>query len=446
MNRLILILIAVLCLTACNWQAAKTHASDPLDWETTVDTISLANLIEPYLKPMFYIFSPSESKGNLYFSVNEYTNIQHYGDRLDEDFHFCMTPNGQISKTTENTPTPKEGKIPLIRTKEWDINYIDVGEWGNYLSFTGSGGEYVFRQFGRLRALFIQNSDFLTISYSAIARVANPSFGRRMIIPKRCEFQYYENGAENQDVLWKTDALLIEWGEADTIIHGAFMVDDQLMLAMYIDGNTGIYTFDGKEFHLEHHLGAISLWDNYSTLKYQLSNPNGFISVFEDANKKQGILYINGHSIHIVYVIFPDRPWSVTSTDPTIPLINSLVDISGLTMKQVDSVEQVYGGETMGDNQYYTLLPDKSYLQRTYKCNDSTGQVIELLIDHRGGKDWYEWQNAILDAFWDELSPAVSSIRKFVMYESRRFTMHLYSGADHSCIFVTFASGKESIQ
>jgi len=408
----------------------------------TCDTVSLIGQMEVSIQPYFSIYSPSESEGNINVTVNANTGLSHYGYQMGEDHHFCITPDGQLSKTANDTKIPREGFIPLAQTKEWDVNYVDVGEWGNYLSFTGKNSEYIFDQPGYLRALFIQDSVFLTISQSSIARITNPTSGRLMKMPKTGEwdeFRYYENGAEGQEVLWSTDALKIEWGEADTIIHGAFMVDDRLMLAMYINGNTGIYAFDGKDFQKEYDLGALSLQDNYSTLLNQLAHPNSLLMTFTDSNNRQGILHIKGRSIRLIYFLFPDRSLSVTQEDPTIPMIRSMLDLPTRTIAQIDSIEQVYGGVSMDEEQYYTLLSDSSYLWRSYSYNDATGIVEDVQIRRKklnsiSDSDWPEWQDAFVNAFWDELSPTESSNSSFIAYRSPRFHVRLTKYYHHEII------------
>ena len=243
---------------------------------------------------------------------------------------------------------------------------------------------------------------------------------------------YYENGAEGQEVLWTTDAFKIEWGKADTIIHGAFMVDNRLMLAMYIDGNTGIYAFDGKDFQMEYDLGALSLRDNYSTLLNQLDHPNSLLLTFTDSNNRQGILHIKGRSIRLIYFLFPDRSLSVTQEDPTIPMIRSMLDLPTRTIAQIDSIEQVYGGVSMDEEQYYTLLSDSSYLWRSYSYNDATGIVEYVNIKRQNinyydfyNKEWPKWQDAFVNAFWDELSPIESDNSNFIAYRSPRFHLRL---------------------
>ena len=435
MKRFIPIFLACLCLTACKTQVTESAAEND-SWQMTCDTVSLIGQMEVSLQPYFSVYSPSESEGNIYVTVNAGTSLSHYGYQMGEDHHFCITTDGQLSKTSKESKIPREGLIPLAQTKEWDVNYVDVGEWGNYLSFTGKNSEYVFDQPGYLRALFIQDSVFLTVSQSSIARITNPTSGRLMTLPKtgdawEDEYLYYENGAKGQEVLWTTDAFKIEWGEADTIIHGAFMVDNQLMLAMYIDGNTGIYAFDGKDFQMEYDLDALSLQDNYSTLLNQLDHPNSLLLTFTDSNNRQGILHIKGRSIRLIYFLFPDRSLSVTQEDPTIPMIRSMLDQTTLTIAQVDSIEQVYGGVSMDEEQYYTLLSDSSYLWRSYSYNDATGIVDHVQIERRNlnghlhREDWHEWQDAFVNAFWDELSPIESSNSNFIAYRSPRFNLRL---------------------
>lgn len=432
MKRIIPILLACLCLTACKTQVAETAAENA--WQMTCDTVSLIGQIEVSLQPYFSIYSPFESEGKLYFYLKTGTRLSHYGYQMGDDYHFCITPDGQLSKTSKESKTPREGLISLAQTQEWEINYIDVGEWGNYLSFSGKSGEHVFDQPGYLRALFVQDSTFLTVSQSTIARITDPTSGRLMTQPKtggwEDEYLYYENGSEGQEVLWTTDAFKIEWGDADTIIHGAFMVDNQLMLAMYIDGNTGIYAFDGKNFQMEYDLGALSLWGNYSTLINQLDHPNSLLLTFTDSNNRQGILHIKGRYIRRIYLLFPDRSLSVTQEDPTIPMIRSMLEKTTFTMTQVDSIEQAYGGVSMDDKQYYTLLSDSSYLWRTYAFNDSTGIVDHVLIERKKLNyhldwDWHEWQDAFVNAFWDELSPIESDNSNFIAYRSPRFHLRL---------------------
>lgn len=432
MKRLIPILLACLCLTACKTQVTESAAEND-SWKMTCDTVSLIGQMEVSLQPYFSVYSPSESEGNIYVTVNADTHLSHYGYQMGEDHHFCITTDGQLSKTAKDTKIPREGLIPLIQTKEWNINYIDVGEWGNYLSFSGKSGERVFYQPGYLRALFIQDSVFLTVSQSSIARITDPTSGRLMTRPKtggwEDKYLYYENGAKGQEVLWTTDAFKIEWGEADTIIHGAFMVDNRLMLAMYIDGNTGIYAFDGKDFQLEYDLGALSLQDNYSTLINQLDHPNSLLMTFTDSNNRQGILHIQGCSIRRIYFRFPDRSLSVTQEDPTIPMIRSMLDLPTRTIAQIDGIEQVYGGVSMDEEQYYTLLSDSSYLWRSYAFNDSTGIVDHVQIERRNlnehlhREEWPKWQDAFVNAFWDELSPIESSNSNFIAYRSPRFLL-----------------------
>lgn len=433
MKRFIPIFLACLCLTVCKTQVTESAAEND-SWQMTCDTVSLIGQMEVSLQPYFSIYSPSESEGNIYVTVNANTCLSHYGYQSGDDYHFCIMPDGQLSKTSKESKTPREGLIPLAQTQEWEINYIDVGEWGNYLSFTGKNSEYVFDQPGYLRALFIQDSVFLTVSQSSIARITNPTSGRLMTQPKTGEwdeFRYYENGAEGQEVLWTTDALKIEWGEADTIIHGAFMVDDQLMLAMYINGNTGIYAFDGKDFQMEYDLGALSLQDYYSTLINQLDHPNSLLMTFTDSNNRQGILHIQGRSIRLIYFRFPDRSLSVTQEDPTIPMIRSMLDLATPTITQIDSIEQVYGGVSMDEEQYYTLLSDSSYLWRSYSYNDATGIVEDVQIERRNlnghlhREDWPKWQDAFVNAFWDELSPIESDNSNFIAYRSPRFHLRL---------------------
>jgi hypothetical protein len=431
MKHVLSILLACLCLTACKTQVAETAAENA--WQMTCDTVSLIGQIEVSLQPYFSIYSPFESEGKLYFYLKTGTRLSHYGYQMGDDYHFCITPDGQLSKTSKESKTPREGLISLAQTQEWEINYIDVGEWGNYLSFSGKSGEHVFDQPGYLRALFVQDSTFLTVSQSTIARITDPTSGRLMTQPKtggwEDEYLYYENGSEGQEVLWTTDAFKIEWGDADTIIHGAFMVDNQLMLAMYIDGNTGIYAFDGKDFQMEYDLAALSLQDNYSTLLNQLDHPNSLLLTFTDSNKRQGILHIKGRSIRLIYFLFPDRSLSVTQEDPTIPMIRSMLDQTTLTIAQVDSIEQVYGGVSMDEEQYYTLLSDSSYLWRSYSYNDATGIVEDVQIEHRNlnghlhREDWHEWQDAFVHAFWDELYPIESSNSNFIAYRSPRFLL-----------------------
>ena len=446
MKHLLPILLACLCLTACKTQVAETAAENA--WQMTCDTVSLIGQMEVSLQPYFSIYSLSESGGNIYVTVNAVTCLSHYGYQLGGDYHFCITPDGQLSKTSKESKTPREGFIPLAQTKEWDVNYVDVGEWGNYLSFTGKSGEHVFDQPGYLRALFVQDSPFLTVSQSTIARITNPTSGRLMRMPKTGEwdeFRYYRNGAQTQEVLWSTDALKIEWGEADTIIHGAFMVDDQLMLAMYIDGNTGIYAFDGKDFQLEYDLGALSLQDDYSALLNQLNHPNTLLMTFTDSNNRQGILHIKGRSIRLIYFLFPDRSLSVTQEDPTIPMIRSMLDQTTLTIAQVDSIEQVYGGVSMDEKQYYTLLSDSSYLWRSYAFNDSTGIVEYVNIERQKinyyynfyNEEWPKWQDAFVNAFWDELSPIESDNSNFIAYRSPRFLLWV-SKYYHNSMIVFF--------
>ena len=448
MKRFIPIFLACLCLTACKTKVTES-AAENASWQMTCDTVSLIGQMEVSLQPYFSVYSPSESEGNIYVTVNADTHLSHYGYQMGEDHHFCITTDGQLSKTANDTKIPREGLIPLVQTKEWDVNYVDVGEWGNYLSFTGKNSEYVFDQPGYLRALFIQDSAFLTVSQSAIARITNPTSGRLMKMPKtgdiwEDEYLYYENGAEGQEVLWVTNALKIEWGEADTIIHGAFMVDNRLMLAMYINGNTGIYAFDGKDFQMEYDLDALSLQDNYSTLLNQLNHPNSLLMTFTDSNNRQGILHIKGRSIRLIYFLFPDRSLSVTQEDPTIPMIRSMLDQTTLTIAQIDSIEQVYGGVSMDEEQYYTLLSDSSYLWRTYAFNDSTGIVEYVKIKRQNinyydfyNKEWPKWQDAFVNAFWDELSPVESDNSNFIAYRSPRFHLHL-SKYFHNEILIDF--------
>ena len=448
MKHFIPIFLACLCLTACKTQVTESAAEND-SWQMTCDTVSLIGQMEVSLQPYFSIYSPSESEGNIYVTVNAGTSLSHYGYQMGEDHHFCITPDGQLSKTAKESKAPREGLIHLIQTKEWNINYIDVGEWGNYLSFTGKNSEYVFDQPGYLRALFIQDSVFLTVSQSSIARITDPTSGRLMTLPKtgdmrKDKYLYYENGAEGQEVLWTTDALKIEWGEADTIIHGAFMVDDQLMLAMYINGNTGIYAFDGKDFQMEYDLDSLSLLDNYSTLQNQLAHPNSLLMTFTDSNNRQGILHIKGRSIRLIYFLFPDRSLSVTQEDPTIPMIRSMLDLPTRTIAQIDSIEQVYGGVSMDEEQYYTLLSDSSYLWRTYAFNDSTGIVEDVNIKRQNinyydfyNEEWPEWQDAFVNAFWDELSPIESDNSNFIAYRSPRFLLWV-SKYYHNSMIVFF--------
>lgn len=435
MKRFIPIFLACLCLTACKTKVTESAAEND-SWQMTCDTVSLIGQMEVSLQPYFSIYSLSELKGNIYVTVNAVTCLSHYGYQLGGDYHFCITPDGQLSKTSKKPKIPREGFIPLAQTKEWDVNYVDVGEWGNYLSFTGKNSEYVFNQPGYLRALFIQDSVFLTVSQSTIARITNPTSGHLMKMPKTGEwdeFRYYKNGAQMQEVLWATDAFKIEWGEADTIIHGAFMVDNRLMLAMYIDGNTGIYAFDGKDFQMEYDLGALSLQDDYSTLLNQLAHPNSLLITFTDSNHRQGILHIKGRSIRRIYFRFPGRSLSVTQEDPTIPMIRSMLDLPTLTIAQIDSIEKVYGGVSMDEEQYYTLLSDSSYLWRTYAFNDSTGIVEYVNIERQKmnyyynfyNEEWPKWQDAFVNAFWDELSPIESDNSNFIAYRSPRFHLRL---------------------
>ena len=452
MKRLIPILLACLCLTACNWQSTKTGIHDSLNWETTIDTISLSDQIEPSLHSGVNINSVTEANNNIYFCADIYTRLERYGDPC-KYYEFCISPNGKISHAGKHREilAGDEWKIPLADILEWDISLLDLGEWGNYLSFSRKSREYLFYQHGSLRALFLQGSTFVSVSKSTIARITNPASGSLMTQPKtgnaqKDEILYYKYEASEQDILWRTDGFKIRTGEADTVIHGAYMIDDKLMVAMRIHQSTGIYSFDGKNFQLEYDLGALSLEDDYTTLQNQLSCPECLLLPFKDKDR-HGILRIKGKTVHLIYILIPERYLSVSSTDPTISLVNALADISGLTLTQADSIERVYGGLATDNFQYYTLLPDSSYLLRAYIVNDSTGLIKVFMSRHElksswPNKDWHEWQNDILDAFWDEISPVVSSGKYFVVYESRRFLMHLEVGGNHHRMIIVFSNNK----
>lgn len=448
----ILLLIACLVIIPSQAQAQDTIPADSKNntsWQMTCDSVSLVGRLNVSLQPDFDIYSPMVSKDKLYFSLNVDTRLQHYGSQMGDEYYFYISPNGKVRKTSKYANTPRSGFIPLTQTDKWEVNYFDVGEWGNYLSFIGSDSEYVFYQSGLLRALFVQDSAFLSVSQSRIARIADPASGRLMTQPKsgdlrKDSYLYYDNGASEPDVLWTTNAFLIDFGIADTIIRGAFMVEDQLMLAMSIRQHTGIYAFDGQDFRLEYDLGSLSLQDNYSTLQNQLLNPDGLLMVFEDANHRQGIMQIKGRSIHLTYLLFPDRPLPVTSTDPTIPMIKAMVGIKRLTMSQVDSIERSYGGVAMDDYQYFTLLSDKSYLARTYIYDKSTGLVEYVQIERSelteraiSDREWEEWQDAIVAAFGGELAPVESTNTNFVIYDSPRFRLWVCQSS-HDNILVYF--------
>ena len=98
------------------------------------------------------------------------------------------------------------------------------------------------------------------------------------------------------------------------------------------------------------------------------------------------------------------------------------------TIAQIDSIEQVYGGVSMDEEQYYTLLSDSSYLWRSYSYNDATGIVEYVNIKRQNinyydfyNKEWPKWQDAFVNAFWDELSPIESDNSNFIAYRSPRF-------------------------
>ena len=252
---------------------------------------------------------------------------------------------------------------------------------------------------------------------------------------------YYENGSENQDILWTTDAFRIEWGDTDTVISGAYMLEDTLMVAMTVKGEAGIYCFDGTDFHLVQELGGLSLEDNYGTLLNQIEYPNHLLIPFRDKDI-QGIMHVIGRTIHLYYLHIPTRTLPVSITDPTVKMVNSLADRQPLTMTEVDNIELLYSGVRGDENQYYTLLPDSSYLWRTYTVNESTGFVEDLRIEHNSFDEGFyrlnnsDWQDTILSAFKSELTPAAPYNSNFEDYDSPRF--HLRASAYGNMVIFIF--------
>ena len=415
-------------------------------WQLITDSVFLATPTDAVLMPSMYIKCFSESKGKLFCTVNISTCLQHYGRQTGGDYHFYITSSGQAHQTRGKSITiPSEGKIPIASQGEWDINYYDVGEWGNYLTFTNKCTEHVFDQVGQLRAVFIEDSTYLSVSQSTISRITNPASGRLMTREKTGKddddiYLYYENGYASQEVLWTTDAFRIEWGDADTVISSAYILEDTLMVAMSIKGKTGIYYFDGTDFHLVQDLGGLSLEDNYGTLLNQIEAPNHLLIPFRDKDL-QGIMYVIGRTIHLYYLHIPARLLPISPSDPTVEMVNSLADLQPLTMREVDSVEHLFGGVGSSGNQYYTLLPDSSYLWRSYTVNKSSGFVEYVKIERQRFiefgvfHDKYDWQDSILSAFRSELTPAEPYNSNFEDYDSPRF--HLRARAyDNMMIFI----------
>ena len=448
MKRLIFIFLCIPFYLACQRQTTKAETpAASSSWQLITDSVFLAAPTDDVLMPKMYIESFFESDGKLFCTVNVYSRLQHYGWQTGGDYHFYITSSGQAHQTRGKSITiPREGKIPIASKGEWDINYYDIGEWSNYLTFTNKHAEYVFYQIGQLRAVFVEDSVYLSVSQSTVSRITNPATGRLMTHEKTGknvydEELYYENGSENQDILWTTDAFRIEWGDADTVISGAYILEDTLMVAMTVKGEAGIYCFDGTDFHLVQELGGLSLEDNYGTLLNQLEYPDHLLIPFQDKNQR-GLMHVVGRTIRLYYLHIPARPLPISPSDPTVEMVNSLADLHPLTMTEVDSVEHLFGGFGNEDNQYYTLLPDSSYLWRSYTVNKSTGFVEDVKIErHSLGKydfliDKSGWKESVLSAFKSELTPAMPYNSNFVDYDSPRF--HLRASAYGNMVIFIF--------
>lgn len=449
MKRLIFIFLCIPFYLACQRQTTKAETQvASSSWQLIADSVFLATPTDAVLMPKMYIESFFESEGKLFCTVNVYSHLHHYGRQTGGDYLFYITSSGQAHQTRGKSITiPREGKIPIASIGEWDIHYYDVGEWGNYLTFTNKRTERVFDQVGQLRAVFIEDSAYLSVSQSTISKITNPASGRLMTHEKTGKdnddiYLYYENGSASQDVLWTTDAFRIYWGDADTVISGAYMLEDTMMVAMSIKGETGIYYFDGTDFHLVQELGGLSLEDNYGTLLNQIEYPDHLLIPFRDKDL-QGIMHVIGRTIHLYYLHIPARPLPISPSDPTVEMVNSLASSQPLTMTEVDSVEHLFGGFGNEDNQYYTLLHDSSYLWRSYTVNKSTGFVEDVKIEHHslGEYDFFieksGWKDSILSAFKSELIPATPYNSHFEDYDSPRF--HLRASAyafDNMMIFI----------
>ena len=110
-------------------------------------------------------------------------------------------------------------------------------------------------------------------------------------------------------------------------------------------------------------------------------------------------------------------------------------------MTEVDCIELLYSGVRGDENQYYTLLPDSSYLWRSYTVNKSTGFVEYVKIERQRFiefgvfHDKYDWQDSILSAFKSELTPTEPYNSNFEDYDSPRFHLRV-SAYDNMMIFI----------
>jgi len=418
-------------------------------WHTITDTVSLVDKMDTILMPNISINSVWEKNRGLYCSVSARTRLSHYGLQMGKDYSFEIFPNVNnpwaYKAEIEKPNVPREGIIPLTATDKWNINYMDMGEWGNYLSFSNDSTGYFFNQYGNLRALFKEDSTFLAVSQSTIARI-HPSSGRLMTIPKTDEdffndLDNYEMGGAKPEILWTTDPFRIYMGEADTIISGAYKIDDKLMLAMQVGIKRGIWSFDGKDFHWERDLVGIRFDDDYSTLLNQQTRPDVLLLPFHESKDKKGILRIEGRAVRLIYLLFPERTLPVTRKDPTVSMIQAMQAIPNLTMAEVDSIEHLYGGVALDDEQYYTLLPDKSYIWRYYETNETTGRVESVQFKRNdfdySNRDYSKWQNSVFSAFQSELTPAKSLNSNFKKFTSPRFNLSI-SVSSRNMIDISF--------
>lgn len=182
MKHLIIILLCIPLCLVCQGQTTKAEKPQVSSlWQLITDSVFLATPTDAVLMPGMCIKSFSESEGKLFCTINVNTRLRHYGRQTGEDYHFCITPSGQAYKTRKMSRTiPREGGIPVASIGEWNINYYDVGEWGNYLTFTNKRAEHVFDQVGQLRAVFMEDSFYLSVSQSTISRITNPASGSLM--------------------------------------------------------------------------------------------------------------------------------------------------------------------------------------------------------------------------------------------------------------------------
>ena len=317
----------------------------------------------------------------------------------------------------------------IYEDNQYNIAYIDMGEWGVYTWFMEKPSEkktkvnqYIMAQYiSRIIKkdnvyYFIHGHKVDTlISLKGKAQLCENNHTYEAVVRDGYKYLYSLGSWRSEDSLTTTpvptffqfegSSDIEGWGEKiyDTLFYNAFLTDNQLYYVVNTKENTYIAQLKDDKLH-----NIVDFGRRYDFFKWYNSNrglneaPNQCFLLFRENENSFGVMEIQDKLIHIRHFIHKQDTLPYIGTDNIEPLLTYLLNqFDHLTYTQVDEMEKSLQATSYGRFKelandyfpaeyqtgkykrinYYTVIDDKQMFTVSYCVNTSSSMVSGAFFD-----------------------------------------------------------------